>query len=41
MGIIIDAKCPVCGWKGDGNNTSGICPKCYGPLIAEKAEVKK
>lgn len=37
MNIKIKAKYPVYDWRG--NSSDGICPECYGPLIAIKAEV--
>lgn len=44
---VVIAKCVVCGYKreiGPGEvekDDLPMCPKCYSPMIAERAEIKK
>ncbi len=40
MALTLIAKCPSCGHKekiGADQEDQPMCPKCYGPLIADRA----
>ncbi len=42
--IKIKVKCVICGYTkevGEEQKEQPVCDKCYGPMIPEKAEVKK
>ncbi len=43
--LILNVKCPVCGYKGKitypAGHTPPECPECYMQLIIEKTSYKK